>query len=432
MNQRDEGQSPGAAKSLFWFNLTLTALLAVGVAGVTVRVFDAEGNQDALESQLSTARGEIEGLEQERRQLLGEVSRRTSEVRAALASEHQRESQDWQNRLSLLNERLEQIESLRAEREAVVVADVRERIDAVRNTLESKFERDVPTEEIFRQFEHEHRSGIVLIYTEFDYVRLEKGKHKRRKTVTGWGTGFFVTDRGHIVTNKHVIHPWKFDGDLAAMEALGEVRIERSSLRISAWRAGEQVLDSAGEPMMGRGFNTHIDGTLRIAAVAPDAMREEKIDFGSFNAGYHVHALNDQDLVILKAEGGPFRPLPLARDPWKDRVDTLDQVVAIGFPRGKKGLEGRSAVPSASPGAVRKVENTIHITAPIIPGNSGGPLIGPRGRVVGVVTRVYSETLGICIKVQRAIELLDKVQERERAAAALVSEKRSPAARSSH
>jgi S1-C subfamily serine protease len=412
-------EARSGARVLFWFNLMLTGMLAVGVAGITIRLIDSETDQSDLRHELSSAREDLQGLSQARQEALVEVSRRTSEVRQVLESERMRESQDWQRRLALLNERLEQIEDLRAEREAVVVADVRERIDAMRSTLESKIVQDIPTEQVFREFEHRHRAGIVLIYTEFDYVRREKGRRDRHKTVTGWGTGFFASEEGHIITNKHVIYPWKFDADLAAMEALGEININRASLRISAWRAGEQVLDASGEPMMGRGFNTHIDGNLRIAASAADSMREEKIELGSFNANYRVHELNDQDLVVLKAEGGPFEPLPLARDPWKDRVDTLDPVVAIGFPRGKKGLEGRSAVPSASPGAVRKVENTIHITAPIIPGNSGGPLIGPQGRVVGVVTRIYSETLGICIKVQRAIDLVDAARKEDREAAAL-------------
>ena len=58
-------------------------------------------------------------------------------------------------------------------------------------------------------------------------------------------------------------------------------------------------------------------------------------------------------------------------------------------------------------GTVRKVENTIHVTASIIPGNSGGPLVGPDGNVVAIVTRVYSETLGICINIDHVRKLLD-------------------------
>jgi S1-C subfamily serine protease len=65
------------------------------------------------------------------------------------------------------------------------------------------------------------------------------------------------------------------------------------------------------------------------------------------------------------------------------------------------------AVPSATIGAVRKIEDTIHISAPIVAGNSGGPVLDGRGRVIGIATRIYCETLGICIKAEHLRTLLD-------------------------
>jgi S1-C subfamily serine protease len=57
---------------------------------------------------------------------------------------------------------------------------------------------------------------------------------------------------------------------------------------------------------------------------------------------------------------------------------------------------------------VRKVEQTIHVSAAMLGGNSGGPLIDSKGRVIGVSTMVVkgSETLGSCLRIEHAAELL--------------------------
>jgi S1-C subfamily serine protease len=73
-------------------------------------------------------------------------------------------------------------------------------------------------------------------------------------------------------------------------------------------------------------------------------------------------------------------------------------------------MEHESVVSSPSLGNVRSVQDTIQVSAPIIPGNSGGPLIGIDGRVIGIATRVVTdtETLGMCIKVEHALKLIPR------------------------
>ena len=73
---------------------------------------------------------------------------------------------------------------------------------------------------------------------------------------------------------------------------------------------------------------------------------------------------------------------------------------------------GSTAETSPSLGYVRKVEETIQITAPIVSGNSGGPLVDTEGRVLGVATRTKGDTsLGVCIQVCRILPLLPSVSE---------------------
>ncbi len=48
--------------------------------------------------------------------------------------------------------------------------------------------------------------------------------------------------------------------------------------------------------------------------------------------------------------------------------------MVLGFPSGDTLHEAGRAEASVSLGTVRRVEETIQISAPLIPGNSGGPL----------------------------------------------------------
>jgi S1-C subfamily serine protease len=120
------------------------------------------------------------------------------------------------------------------------------------------------------------------------------------------------------------------------------------------------------------------------------------------------HESSNEDLALLKASGGPFEAIPLRRA-QDGRIESLDQVMVLGFPAGPSILEKGIAETSPSLGQVRKVEDTIYVNASMMGGNSGGPLIDTEGRVVGVATRIVNgaEALGICLKAEHVIDLYD-------------------------
>ena len=136
------------------------------------------------------------------------------------------------------------------------------------------------------------------------------------------GTGFVVSARGHIVTNNHVI-----------ADCVGDIQ-------------GNLV----GE------------GPLKLRVVSTDATN---------------------DLALLEA-GGRFRATAVIR---RTTVHSGDAVVAIGYPF--HGLLSSdfivtSGIVSSLSGLLNDTR-FLQISAPVQPGNSGGPLLDSSGNVVGVV-----------------------------------------------
>lgn len=103
---------------------------------------------------------------------------------------------------------------------------------------------------------------------------------------------------------------------------------------------------------------------------------------------------NDLALVRANGTGLPYSSLG---DSSSLRAGQL--VIAIGNPLGFQSTVSTGVV-SATGRAMRSldgrlIENVIQHTAPLNPGNSGGPLVDSRGRVVGINTAIISVAQGI-------------------------------------
>ncbi len=144
----------------------------------------------------------------------------------------------------------------------------------------------------------------------------------------GTGTGFMIDDRGHILTNNHVV------ADANRLEV------------------------------------TLADGTTIPAELVG---RDSRFD-----------------LAVLRAAVPADRLRP-ARLGDSDQLQVGEQVVAIGNPYGLEGTVTTGIVSSRRP-VVSEPEgdgilvNAIQTDTSINPGNSGGPLLNDRGEVVGITT----------------------------------------------
>ncbi|WP_406716182.1 trypsin-like peptidase domain-containing protein [Streptomyces althioticus] len=160
----------------------------------------------------------------------------------------------------------------------------------------------------------------------------------------GTGTGFVLDDRGHILTNDHVVEPAGKNGDITVTFHSG---------------------DTAEATVVGR------------------------------DSGY--------DLAVVRVKGvRGLTPLPLGNS---DNVQVGDPVVAIGAPFDLAGtvtsgiISARERPITAGgedgDGSDVSYVDALQTDAPINPGNSGGPLLDGKGRVVGINSAIRSADGGL-------------------------------------
>ncbi len=176
------------------------------------------------------------------------------------------------------------------------------------------------------------------------------------KTPSGLGTGWFCNQKGYLITNNHVV-------------------------------AKEKSITVTIFPRKGQGFGKKVYKKVKIIAL---------------NA--------DLDLALLKIEEEIHENYPQLFLGDSSQLKAGEKVFLIGNPLG---LER-----STSEGIISKVSRNyggrlyLQTTAPISPGNSGGPLFNERGEVVGVINMgfKYLDGLGFAIPSRYIKEFLDNIE----------------------
>jgi S1-C subfamily serine protease len=123
---------------------------------------------------------------------------------------------------------------------------------------------------------------------------------------------------------------------------------------------------------------------------------------------------NEADLALLRAERAealPALPLGSAGD-----LEELMEVVVFGFPFGRGPTTRGDEFPSISVnrGAISSLRRKdgrlerIQLNAEVNPGNSGGPLLNVKGRVVGVIVGRVQANFGAGVDLAIPVNVLDR------------------------
>lgn len=176
------------------------------------------------------------------------------------------------------------------------------------------------------------------------------------RTASGLGTGFLISDRGHVITNYHVVEEaTRISATLSRQATRGREKIEIRDVRLIA-----------------------------------------------------LHPLRDLALLQLDwnaEEHGPL-PRPVVLSSERD-LQPGDLIFAVGNPLGLERTVTQGIVSSVTRtlGHLRFVQTD----ASINPGNSGGPMFNARGEVVGVVCAGFTFFSGLAfgIPIADLVDFLD-------------------------
>lgn len=170
---------------------------------------------------------------------------------------------------------------------------------------------------------------------------------------TGQGTGFVIDDKGHILTNSHVIG----SGQNIEVTFMGDKKLE-------AVQVGQDPVS---------------------------------------------------DLAVIKIQ--PFSGLAVAPLGNSENLTVGQRVIAIGDPFGFQHTVTSGFISALNRDLIidnRTMFGMIQTDAAINPGNSGGPLMNSRGEVIGVNTAIVSETrsfagIGLALPINRAKKVASQI-----------------------
>ena len=246
------------------------------------------------------------------------------------------------------------------------------------------------------------------------------------ETLTGTGSGFFVSEQGHIITNKHVVRitetkHWKSEQQKikSAQLKIEEMKeyLQQKKLEMKKHKKDlddyKKRIVTAGEDdkaTMQTTYNYYLKRynkqqkeqkkmaddyikTKKLFSKQKRKINESKItntfkiilkDNSELQANL-IKLSPEFDLALLQLTGGYKTPFLKNTNDFTQGMD----VYAIGSPLGFNDYVSKGVIMGQEKGSI--VTDT-----QILPGNSGGPLINPDGEVVGINTAVYraGETIG--------------------------------------
>ena len=223
-------------------------------------------------------------------------------------------------------------------------------------------------------------------------------------------TYLLFTQSAKDLENKVATFQTQVDALTAALGNYSKVSMGNISLSELYENAKDSVVlvrgERLGEEVAGSGFVIHHNSSDQMVVItnyhvvegtSPSVTFRSGHAYASQILGWDVYA----DLAVLSVIDAPpevFKPLAVVSSTL---LDVGDFVIAVGNPYGLVGSMttgivsqlGR-AVPEDLAGGY-SIANVIQISAPLNPGNSGGPLLNAKGQVVGITFAIIENSTGV-------------------------------------
>ncbi len=244
------------------------------------------------------------------------------------------------------------------------------------------------SEAILVDYANKYAGSVAFVMVDY---RLHDGEsvayHNRTE-----GTAFLVDENGYLLTNRHVAAPWLEDSNLyLIINRLRQYqRPLRLGYRVFLWFEGEKAFnrlpDLSGSPdlediySLDSAFSTDGSRRLIISGVAKSPTKTWQL----------VKSPLKDDFAVLKIDHVPegLKPLPLDLNMDPLKIPRLSPVITLGFPLGSR-TQATTVNVSVTQGHVRRTfENMLQVDTSIHSGNSGGPMIDIRGKVIGIASGV--------------------------------------------
>jgi S1-C subfamily serine protease len=241
------------------------------------------------------------------------------------------------------------------------------------------------------------------------------------------GTAFLVDAEGHMLTSRHVVCPWLEDSNLlaTAQHFRQSGKSPKFKYRIFLWFEGARAFNRVARLMespdltdvyfLEGAYSTESEPRLYIAGVPKPPVQTRQVI---------TSPLRD-DFAVIKINPVPegLMPLPLDLKLDSRSVPKLSKLIAIGFPLGSR-TQADTVNASVTGGSVRRTfENLIQVDTSLYGGNSGGPIIDIRGKVIGIAAGVAMDIeqglmptitprwdLGMVLPITNAVKFLDELK----------------------
>lgn len=237
------------------------------------------------------------------------------------------------------------------------------------------------------------REALIAVYSRASYVTQSSFE----MVAESWGVGVLISADGLAVVPKHVVRPWKFEPEAAAMSKHYESRLNTV---VAAW-FGDVTLLEEDRPDLAAALTTENGGVEVFEA--PDVLEPAPREV-SFTAGgkevrteVSLHVPGPHDAVLIRLKGGPY-PFISIRESSRP-PEGADELRILG----QRGPPGPLARLEPSP-STRKILKTLEDAFEIEVGPRywSGAIVLFKDRPVGI----YSDFLGRCLSLEAVKEAL--------------------------